>query len=78
MRNDDRKAEYLQVLGLSGESSWEAIQGRIDPRIHRVLEVSRESESGTEVLAKGYRLGEWVLRPALVKVILAAESPSSA
>jgi molecular chaperone GrpE (heat shock protein) len=54
------------------------VQGRIDPRLHRVLEVERDKEPGTEVLARGYRLGDRVLRPAFVKVSLAADGPPSA
>ncbi len=54
------------------------VQGRIDPRLHRVLEVQRDEQPGTEVLAHGYRLGDRVLRPAFVKVSLAADGPPSA
>jgi len=56
----------------------ERIHGRLDPQIHRVLEVLREPKAGTEVLAKGFRLGARVLRPALVRVSLAADTPPSA
>ena len=56
----------------------ERVHGRLDPQIHRVLEVSRETKAGTEVLAKGFRLGARVLRPALVRVSLAADTPPSA
>ncbi len=56
----------------------ERVHGRLDPRLHRVLEVSRETKAGTEVLAKGFRLGVRVLRPALVRVNLAADTPPSA
>lgn len=54
------------------------VQGRLDPQLHRVLEVSQETKAGTEVLANGFRLGLRVLRPALVRVCLAADTPSSA
>jgi len=50
----------------------------IDPRLHRVLEVERDRKPGAEVLARGYRLGDRVLRPAFVRVSLAANGPPSA
>jgi molecular chaperone GrpE (heat shock protein) len=56
----------------------EEVPGRLDPRLHRVLEVSRLPQAGTQVLTKGFRLGGRVLRPALVRVGLAADPPPSA
>jgi len=71
-----------RLLALLGERHGleviDRIQGRIDPRLHRVLEVDRRGAPGAEVLAHGYRLGQRVLRPAFVKVNLAAEGPPSA
>lgn len=49
----------------------EAAPERIDPEVHRVIEVVREPESGVsrlQVLAKGYRVDGKLVRPALVKV----------
>ena len=46
----------------------------IDPELHRVIEVehSDNERGGVETLARGYRLGETVIRPAFVKVSLHA------
>ncbi len=62
-------AETLAALGLQ---EIEALGQPFDPEVHNA--VSREdadgveSETVTEVFQKGYRLGERVLRPAMVKV----------
>jgi molecular chaperone GrpE (heat shock protein) len=72
-------ARLLALLGeRHGLEVIDRVQGRLDPRLHRVLEVQRDKEPGAEVLAQGYRLGERVLRPAFVKVSLAADGPPSA
>ena len=46
----------------------------IDPELHQVVEVehSDSKRNAVEILARGYRLGEIVIRPALVKVALRA------
>jgi molecular chaperone GrpE (heat shock protein) len=79
---DEEPALAARLLALLSERHGleviDRIQGRIDPRLHRVLEVDRHSAPGAEVLAHGYRLGRRVLRPAFVKVNLAAEGPPPA
>lgn len=45
----------------------EQVPGRLEPRLHRVVEVCSEQGAGVEVLARGYRLGTRILRPALVR-----------
>lgn len=48
----------------------------VDPTLHHVVEVdrSRGTEGSIEILSNGYRLGETVIRPALVKVVLGVSS----
>jgi len=79
---DEEPALAARLLALLREQHGleviDRVQGRIDPRLHRVLEVDRHSAPGSQVLAHGYRLGQRVLRPAFVKVNLAAEEPPSA
>jgi molecular chaperone GrpE (heat shock protein) len=68
-------AHLLAVLGKKhGLEVIDEVPHRLDPRLHRVLEVSQEAESGIQLLARGFRLGGRVLRPALVKVNRAAQT----
>jgi molecular chaperone GrpE (heat shock protein) len=48
----------------------------VNPQLHHVVEVAHSgARSGSiEVLSNGYRLGETVIRPALVKVVLGVRS----
>lgn len=50
----------------------EAPAHSVDPALHHVVEVDHagDQNGSIEILANGYRLGENVIRPALVKVIL--------
>jgi molecular chaperone GrpE (heat shock protein) len=76
---EPKLAAHLLAM-LREKHGLEVIEGvpeKLDPHLHRVLEVSRESQSGTKVLAKGFRLEGRVLRPALVGVGLAADMPPS-
>lgn len=45
-------------------------EGEFDPRLHEAIEVveGKEDNKITQVLEKGYRLGDRILRPAKVKV----------
>jgi molecular chaperone GrpE (heat shock protein) len=48
-----------------------AVPARIDPAIHRVVEVGfqREEKQSIQILARGYRLDQRVLRPMLLRVL---------
>ncbi len=70
---------YQKCLGLLREEGVEPIQARgqtFDPAVHEALsyESSRDHREGEiiDVVRPGYRLGETVLRPALVRVARAA------
>ena len=45
-------------------------EGEFDPQIHEAIEIIEGEEDNkiTQVLEKGYRLGDKILRPAKVKV----------
>lgn len=51
----------------------------VDPQLHHVVEVDHTGapEGSIEILSNGYRLGETVIRPALVKVILGVRRSGS-
>lgn len=61
-----------EVLDSIGVEYTEAVGARFDPRLHEAIgsEQSSEHPEGTVVreLRRGYRLGDKVLRPSLVKV----------
>ncbi len=66
---------YTQIKGLldkNGVEEIESLNEKFDPNIHHAVFVEEvdglDSDIVTEVLQKGYRLGEKVLRPAMVKV----------
>lgn len=66
---------YTQIKGLldkNGVEEIESLNEKFDPNIHHAVFVEEvdglDSDIITEVLQKGYRLGEKVLRPAMVKV----------
>ncbi len=68
-------ARLLAVLGKKhGLEVIDGLPRQLDPRLHRVLEVSQSTEAGIQLLARGFRLGERVLRPALVRVNRAAQT----
>lgn len=66
----------MKVLRLQGLVSIEALHRRFDPSIHEAMmqRPSKDHPPGTvvEEIAKGYRLGERVLRPTKVTVSAAA------
>jgi molecular chaperone GrpE len=53
----------IEKIGNTGE--------KFDPQYHEVVAVTPGKDQGTvaEVIHHGFRLGDWVLRPAQVKVI---------
>ena len=66
---------YTQIKGLldkNGVEEIESLNEKFDSNIHHAVFVEEvdglDSDIVTEVLQKGYRLGEKVLRPAMVKV----------
>lgn len=48
----------------------------VNPHLHHVVEVDHSGamDGSIEVLSNGYRLGETVIRPALVKVVLGVQA----
>lgn len=52
----------------------------IDPRLHQVVDVDHSDgrKGAIEILSPGYRMGEVVLRPALVRVTLGVRSAAKA
>jgi molecular chaperone GrpE len=64
--------QFMNVLLKNDVMEIEAVGAAFDPNIHHavVMEASEKYESGTvtEVLQKGYKLKEKVIRPAMVKV----------
>ncbi len=67
--------QFEQILGRHGVKEIEAISKKFDPVLHEVIEevksLDKKQKSGiiTEVIQKGYKLGDTVLRPSKVKVI---------
>jgi len=66
---------YAQIKGLlerNGVEEIKALNEKFDPNFHHavLVEEAKDVESDTviDVLQKGYKLGEKVLRPAMVKV----------
>jgi molecular chaperone GrpE len=64
--------QFQDVLSKAGIKEIPATGEAFDPNVHNavMVEASDQYESGkvTEVLQKGYQLGEKVIRPAMVKV----------
>lgn len=60
----------LEVLAGEGVEEIEALGKDFDPHRHDCLEVVKGSEEGkvVEVLARGYKIGERIIRPARVRV----------
>jgi molecular chaperone GrpE len=70
-------SSLFQALRKQGLEQIEA-NGRFDPHVHEaLLSQPSDAEEGSviEVLQKGYRLGDRVLRPARVVVAAAAPEP---
>jgi molecular chaperone GrpE len=71
--------QLASVLEREGLAEIET-DGKFDPHVHEaLLSQPSDAEEGsvTEVLQKGYKLGDRVLRPARVVVAAAKEEPSS-
>ncbi len=63
--------QFQDLLAKEGVEPIEAVGKPFDPRQHEaIMQAESESQEGTvlEEFQKGYRLGERVLRPSLVKV----------
>ncbi|MDR3364186.1 MAG: nucleotide exchange factor GrpE [Clostridiales Family XIII bacterium] len=64
--------QFIDVLAKNGVAEIEALGADFDPNAHHavMMEPSDEYESQkvSAVLQKGYRIGEKVIRPAMVKV----------
>jgi molecular chaperone GrpE len=72
--------ELASVLAREGLAEIDT-EGRFDPHVHEALLAQpSEQEEGSviEVVQKGYRLGDRVLRPARVVVAAPAPAPSEA
>jgi molecular chaperone GrpE len=66
------KKQIEDFLKSKGVTEIECLEEEFDPHFHDVIEsVEKEGESGTiiEVVQKGYKVGDKLLRPAKVKVI---------
>lgn len=70
--------QFQEVLRKAGLREVDALSLAFDPHVHEAVEPVETAEhaEGTvvEVLQKGYRIGDRLLRPALVKVAKAPES----
>ena len=72
----DRQRIRFQAIGRTEALAEIPTNGKFDPHVHEaLLSQPSEAEEGTviEVLQKGYRLGDRVLRPARVVVAAAQE-----
>ena len=66
--------KFLNALRNNGVSPIEALGQRFDPAVHEAVELDPAGgDTVVAVYAPGYRLGEGVLKPAMVKVGPAAE-----
>jgi molecular chaperone GrpE len=66
MRRIEQK--FLTSLSRHGVAPIEALGQPFDPAVHEAVEADPGGDSVVAVYAPGYRLGESVLRPAMVKV----------
>jgi len=75
------RQELLGALGRHGLCEIEALGAPFDPKVHEAMAqaVHPEAPPGQvlEVLQRGYRLGERLLRPARVVVAKAPEEPAA-
>jgi len=75
------RQELLGALGRHGLCEIEALGAPFDPKVHEAMAqaVHPEAPPGQvlEVLQRGYRLGERLLRPARVVVAKAPEAPAA-
>ncbi len=70
--------QFQDVLASEGVTQIEAVGAQFDPNLHEAAEVEEGEDDGkiTKVLAKGYKIGDRVIRPA--KVIVTKPSLPSA
>lgn len=66
MRRIEQK--FLATLSRNGVMSLDALGQPFDPAVHEAVEADPGGDTVVAVYAPGYRLGESVLRPAMVKV----------
>ena len=64
--------QFIDALAMNGVNEIEALGEEFDPNVHHavIMEPSDayESQKVSEVLQKGYRIGDKVIRPSMVKV----------
>jgi molecular chaperone GrpE len=69
--------ELLEVLGRAGLTPLEAVGKDFDPHLHQAVETVRSrghrDQEVVEELQRGYKLKQRLLRPAIVRVAVAAE-----
>lgn len=66
MRRIEQK--FMATLSRHGVTPLEALGQPFDPAVHEAVEADPGGDTVVAVYAPGYRLGETVLRPAMVKV----------
>jgi molecular chaperone GrpE len=66
MRRIEQK--FLATLGRNGVAALDALGQPFDPAVHEAVEAEPGGDTVVAIYAPGYRLGESVLRPAMVKV----------
>jgi molecular chaperone GrpE len=71
------KQQLLEVLSQEGLNPVAAVGESFDPNVHEAISISGEGSAQVveSELRKGYRLGDRVLRPALVALAAADEEP---
>jgi molecular chaperone GrpE len=61
-------SQFLQVLEDNGVVAYGVVGDEFDAQLHEPLESEGEGETVQEVVQKGYKIGEKVIRPAKVKL----------
>lgn len=61
-------SQFLQVLEDNGVVAYGAVGDAFDAQLHEPLESEGEGETVKQVVQKGYKIGEKVIRPAKVKL----------
>jgi molecular chaperone GrpE len=65
---DAIRAQFDSVMKNLGVERFESVGQTFDPRLHEAVSREGEGDTVTAELASGYKLGDVVLRPAMVKV----------
>jgi len=64
--------QFVDVLAANGVNEIEALGEDFDPNVHHAVIMEKsdtyESQKVSEVMQKGYKIGDKVIRPAMVKV----------